>query len=68
MSVIRPNRTAQAGLLMSVDRGRPEVSVIRPRVLLKLTDLALEGSLHFYYLVLRFRSLNHIGMLPRTSS
>jgi hypothetical protein len=29
MSVIRPNRTGRAGLLMSVDRGRPEVSAIR---------------------------------------
>jgi hypothetical protein len=29
MSAIRPNRTGRAGLLMSVDRGRPEVSGIR---------------------------------------
>ena len=29
MSGFRPNRTGQAGLLMSVDRGRPEVSGIR---------------------------------------
>jgi hypothetical protein len=29
MSGIRPNRTGLAGLLMSVDRGRPEVSAMR---------------------------------------
>jgi hypothetical protein len=41
MSGIRPNRTVQAGLLMSVDRGRPEVSAIRSnRRDQPLTDLS----------------------------